>query len=107
MKTIRPLKFSHAIHGVQVKPLNESGREVAIRYNGLLASSGAGQIYIHFGFGEAQDWVDVTDLHLERTPDGWESSVSMHDNRQLNFCFRDGIFNWDNNGGLNWIYRIS
>lgn len=107
MKSIRPFKFSHAIHGVQVKPLSESGRDLAIRYNGLLAASGADQVYLHFGFGDADDWVNIGDLGLERTFDGWESSVSLHDNRQLNFCFRDSANNWDNNNGLNWIYRIS
>jgi hypothetical protein len=107
MKTIRPFKFSQPIHGVQVKPLSESGKEVAIRYNGLLAASGATDIYIHYGYGEADKWEDVADMHLERSCEGWESSVSMDDKRQLNFCFRDSANNWDNNNGLNWIYRIS
>ncbi|MCL6610663.1 MAG: hypothetical protein K6T66_03870 [Peptococcaceae bacterium] len=107
MKSIKPFVFSQAIHGVQVKPLNESGREVAVRYNGLLASSGAAEIFMHYGFGEADSWTDVGDQRLERTGEGWESMVSMRDNTQLNFCFRDGAFNWDNNSGVNWIYRIS
>ncbi|MCL6478274.1 MAG: hypothetical protein K6T65_07635 [Peptococcaceae bacterium] len=107
MKTIKPFKFSQAIHGVQVKPLSESGRDVRIRYNGLLAASGAADVYMHYGFGGSDNWVNVGDMHLERTGEGWESTVAMHDNNQLNFCFRDGAYNWDNNNGLNWIYRIS
>lgn len=107
MKTIKPFKFSQAINGVQVKPLNESGREVAVRYNGLLAASGAVDIYMHYGYGESDSWSGMGDLHLERSAEGWESSAAMHDNRQLNFCFRDGARNWDNNNGQNWIYRIS
>ncbi|MFZ5634606.1 MAG: carbohydrate-binding protein [Bacillota bacterium] len=107
MKTIKPFKFSQAIHGVQVKPLNESGRDVRIRYNGLLAASGAADVFMHYGFGESDNWASVGDMHLERTYEGWESTVAMHDNKQLNFCFRDSAHNWDNNNGLNWIYRIS
>lgn len=107
MKTIRPFKFSQPIHGVQVKPLSESGMDVAIRYNGLLVNSGATDVYMHYGYGEADRWEDVGDMHLERSLEGWESSVAMHDKRQLNFCFRDSADNWDNNNGLNWIYRIS
>lgn len=106
MKTIRPFNFSQEIHGVQVKPMTESGREVTIRYKGLLAGSGAADITLHYGFGDTVDWRDIGDMVMESTPEGWESSVSMSDN-QLNFCFHDSAFNWDNNNGLNWIYRIS
>lgn len=107
MKSIKPFKFSQSIHGVQVKPLSESGKDVAVRYNGLLAASGAGDLYMHYGFGEADSWESTGELHLERTHEGWESSISLHDKRQLNFCFHDSASNWDNNSGLNWIYRIS
>lgn len=106
MKTIRPFNFSQEIHGVQVKPLSESGREVRIRYNGILGGSGTMEITLHYGFGDALEWRGVGDEMMERNPEGWESSVSMEDS-QLNFCFRDSAFNWDNNNGLNWIYRIS
>lgn len=106
MKSIKPFAFSQEIHGVQVKPLTESGRDVRIRYRGLLAATGPSDVVIHFGFGDTHEWRDVGDLRMERTQEGWESSVSMAEN-QLNFCFRDSAFNWDNNSGLNWIYRIS
>jgi len=107
MKNIKPFKFSQAIHGVQVKPVSESGKDVAVLYNGLLAASGAADITMHYGYGDAENWSEVGDAGLERSFEGWVSTVSMQDNKQLNFCFRDGAFNWDNNNGLNWIYRIS
>ncbi|MFZ5651251.1 MAG: carbohydrate-binding protein [Bacillota bacterium] len=106
MKTIKPFNFSQEIHGVQVKPMSESGREVRIRYKGILDGSGATEITLHYGFGDSLEWRGIGDATMEKTPEGWESSVSMEDN-QLNFCFRDSAFNWDNNSGLNWIYRIS
>lgn len=107
MKSIKPFKFSQAINGVQVKPLTESGRDLAVRYNGLLASSDAGDIYMHYGYGDSEDWANVGDMNLNRSFEGWETSITMQEGRQLNFCFRDSAENWDNNGGLNWIYRIS
>lgn len=106
MHTLHPYTFSEPIQGVQVKPLTEDGKQVRIRYNGLLANSGAPQIVMHRGFGNPTSWSDVMDQNMERTSEGWENTIYMEQN-QLNFCFRDTAENWDNNNGLNWIYRIS
>ncbi|MHB8156332.1 MAG: carbohydrate-binding protein [Desulfocucumaceae bacterium] len=106
MKSIKPYQFSQDIHGVRVKPLAENGKDVRVRYEGLLSSSGAANVTLHYGFGEADDWKDTGNIEMEKMMDGWESSVSMRDS-QLNFCFRDTIYNWDNNNGLNWTYRLS
>lgn len=106
MDTIRPHTFSQPIHGVQVKPLTEDGKEVMVRYNGLLTNSGAQDIMVHYGFGESAQWRMVGETPMERTQEGWVKPISMKDS-QMNFCFRDGAHNWDNNNGLNWIYRIS
>lgn len=106
MDTIRPYTFSQPIQGVQVKPLTEDGKQVRIRYNGLLKNSGSPKVIIHCGFGEANQWRMVEDIPMEATADGWEKTITMQDN-QINFCFRDGADHWDNNNGLNWIYRIS
>jgi hypothetical protein len=106
MESIKPFQFSQQIHGVSVKPLSDSGKEVRIRYNGLLSASGADRVFMHFGFGDREGWQNVASRVMDRTFEGWEASVSMQDS-QLNFCFRDTAQNWDNNNGLNWIYRIS
>jgi hypothetical protein len=106
MRSIKPFEYSQAINGAQVKPLIDSGRNVSIRYNGLLSVSGAADIFLHYGLGEPDSWQEISDLEMGKTPDGWETVVSVHD-KQLNFCFRDGASNWDNNNGYNWIYRIS
>lgn len=106
MKTLQPFTFSTPIQGVQVKPMSEDGTIVRIRYRGLLKNAGAEQVWMHMGFGNAKDWVNVKDVPMERSEEGWEQTVRM-EGKQLNFCFRDGIYNWDNNNGMNWIYRIS
>ena len=107
MGTIKPHAYSYAIQGVQVKPLSGDGREVSILYNGLLARSGAGQVYLHFGFGENGNWREIKIQPMERSNGGWEKTVKLEGDSQLNFCFKDGVENWDNNSGNNWAYRIS
>lgn len=106
MKSIKPFQFSQEIHGVSVKPMTDSGREVRIRYKGILAESGATGVLMHFGFGDGDGWENIENQTMVKTFDGWESTIAMEDS-QLNFCFRDTAHNWDNNNGLNWIYRIS
>ncbi|MFZ5595623.1 MAG: hypothetical protein ACOY31_01265 [Bacillota bacterium] len=106
MKTIKPYKFSREINGVQVKPLHESGMEVKIRYNGILSGSETAPLIMHYGFGDSTEWRQTGDISMEKTLEGWETDIKMED-KQLNFCFHDFSYNWDNNNGYNWIYRIS
>ncbi len=107
MNSIKPYTYSHSIRGVQVKPLSEDGKEVSILYSGQLARSDAGEIYLHCGFGDRHTWGTVSDLPMGRKNEGWEKTVRIKEGNQLNFCFRDGVNNWDNNNGANWAYRIT
>ncbi|WP_347491029.1 hypothetical protein [Desulfoscipio sp. XC116] len=106
MSTLSPFTFSSPIQGVQVKPLTQNGKEIRIRYSGILNQNGASQIWMHAGNGEVEEWVDSKDYLMEKTGEGWEHSVDVK-GKQFNFCFRDDAHNWDNNNGSNWIYRIS
>jgi len=85
--------------GVEVKPLGYD--EVNISYNGLLARSGADQVYLHCGYGDPKNWTSVNTIRMERSARGWEKPVRIHNNL-LNFCFKDSANNWDNNNGFNW-----
>jgi len=105
--SIKPYTYSHSIQGVQVKPLTENGREISILYNGRLARAGANAVYIHYGFGDHGDWQDVDNQPMSRRDEGWEKSLTLTKGNQLNFCFKDGAGNWDNNNGSNWAYRIT
>lgn len=107
MSSIKPYIYSYSIQGVQVKPLSEDGKEVSILYNGLLARAGAGLIYLHCGFGDKESWGETSDRPMERRTEGWEKTLRLEAGNQINFCFKDGIDNWDNNNGVNWAYRIS
>jgi len=107
VNSIKPFTYSYSIQGVQVKPLSEDGREVSILYKGLLADHGATNVYLHYGYGEADNWVDTIDQPMVRQNDGWEKIVRVEKGNKLNFCFRDNFNHWDNNNGTNWAYVIS
>ncbi len=106
MSTLSPFTFSPPIQGVQVKPLRQDGKEIRIRYTGMLKQGGANQIWMHASAGGAEEWSDAKDYQMEKTSEGWEHNVDVKD-KQFNFCFRDNAQNWDNNNGSNWIYRIT
>ncbi len=88
--------------GVEVRPAGFN--EVNIIYNGLLAKSGADQVYLHCGFGDPKNWQNVSTIKMDRTLRGWESTLRMQ-NSQMSFCFKDSANNWDNNNGYNWTVR--
>ncbi|MCF8010039.1 MAG: hypothetical protein K9L17_04620 [Clostridiales bacterium] len=106
MNTLQPYNFSAPIQGVKVKPMSEDGTMVKIRYDGLLHNSGAENVLLYAGFGDVNNWENIKELPMQLISTGWEQSLQMEEN-QLNFCFKDHVGNWDNNNGMNWIYRIS
>ncbi|MCR4427314.1 MAG: carbohydrate-binding protein [Firmicutes bacterium] len=85
-----------------------AGEKVTVKYNGLLAQSGADAVYLHAGFGQ-RDWHHVSDLPMtQEKPGVWSTTVSLDPNEtsRFNFCFKDRANNWDNNYGLNWSVEI-
>ncbi|AGL01866.1 carbohydrate-binding protein [Desulfoscipio gibsoniae] len=93
--------------GVVVDPTPiTSGEEITVLYDGLLAASGATQIYLHVGYGDARDWRNIKAHRMSKTGWGWVKTLEMPDDSRFNFCFHDGYGNWDNNNGLNWSFEI-
>jgi len=93
--------------GVTVDPTPiTAGQEVTILYNGLLAKSGAQQIYLHVGYGSNDNWQMVTDYPMYFTGNGWEKTITVAEGTRLNFCFKDSANNWDNNNGNNWSFIV-
>ncbi|MGE5585136.1 MAG: carbohydrate-binding protein [Bacillota bacterium] len=95
--------------GVYVSPTPiTAGDSVSVRYGGLLAESGADQVYLHMGYGIGT-WNRVADVPMTRTEQGvFEARVDvpMEETSRFHFCFRDNAGNWDNNDGRNWSYEI-
>jgi len=93
--------------GVVVDPTPiTAGEEITVLYDGLLAKSGADQVYLHVGYGPGQEWKSVADLKMSRTGWGWVKTIEIPFEERFNFCFRDSTNNWDNNSGTNWSFVI-
>ncbi|MCW2277256.1 carbohydrate-binding protein [Heliophilum fasciatum] len=94
--------------GVRVDPMPiTAGQDVTILYSGLLANSGADQVFLHLGYGDSDKWEDTQELRMEKLGWGWAKVISADDwGRTMNLCFRDSASNWDNNSGHNWSFQI-
>lgn len=94
-------------NGITVSPVPVTfGQQVEVRYNGLLAQSGADSVILHYGFGPGS-WRKVQDVAMTKTPEGyWRAQVPIDDSGRFSFCFKDTAGNWDNNFGRNWTYVI-
>jgi len=84
-----------------------AGQDIVVFYNGLLAQSGAQEVYLHCGFGNKNKWNGVQDMRMAKTGWGFVKSLTMPDtSTQFNFCFHDSAQNWDNNSGHNWTFQV-
>lgn len=93
--------------GVVVDPMPiTAGDEVTVLYYGLLDRSGADQVYLHAGYGDAGNWHDISETGMEKTGWGWVKTMQITDDSRLHVCFRDSAYNWDNNNGMNWSFEI-
>lgn len=93
--------------GVVVDPVPiTAGEEITVLYNGLLSKSGADQVYLHVGYGDARGWTNIGSYRMSRTGWGWVKTLEMPDDTRFNFCFKDSANNWDNNNGINWSFEI-
>ncbi|AGB42003.1 Carbohydrate binding domain (family 25) [Halobacteroides halobius DSM 5150] len=95
-------------NGVQVNPTPiTAGERITINYQGLLAQSGADQVYLHAGVGMGDNWQDVTNIQMKQEQNGdWVAQLRINSAERFNFCFKDSAENWDNNSGNNWSYEV-
>lgn len=80
------------------------GDKIKISYNGLLAQSGASNIYLHFGFGDK--WDDSSLIQMEPEDGAFTAAVEITGEESLEICFKDSADNWDNNSGQNYVFKI-
>lgn len=92
-------------YGVVISPTNPNvGDKVKILYDGILAKSGAKEVYAHIGYG--QTFENVTDIKMVPTSMGFEATIPALKSNTLNVCFKDSANNWDNNSGGNYLFDI-
>lgn len=93
--------------GVRVDPVPiTAGEEITVFYSGLLAQSGADQVYLHMGYGDVENWGYVQDHRMEKLGWGWVKVLPAEDLGAMHICFHDSANNWDNNSGANWSFQV-
>ncbi|ACL70351.1 carbohydrate-binding protein [Halothermothrix orenii] len=99
--------MSHNDQGIEVNPTPmTAGETVQVRYNGLLARSGAEEVYLHYGFGTDKHWDEVKDIKMSKVRDQFQTNIDVETDKRFIFCFRDNAGNWDNNNGRNWSFEV-
>ena len=76
---------------------NETTYEVTYK-GGLTTSS---DVYMHYGYA---NWSDVSEKKMRKLKTSCKAEITLPTNSELNFCFRDGSNNWDNNYGNNYYF---
>lgn len=95
----------YELNGVKIAPCTlRVGKEIKLSYCGLLAKSGAREVYARIGYGDQFD--NVSDWKMTRVKSGFEVVFPIQQNENINVCFRDGLNNWDNNSGNNYSFSI-
>ncbi|HMM22728.1 MAG TPA: carbohydrate-binding protein [Selenomonadales bacterium] len=97
--------FVYSAQGVGIEPALPSSQDtVTITYNGLLARSGATELYAHVGYN---GWQDIRDYPMLKTARGFETSVIPPAGAgSVSVCFRDPAGNWDNNSGSDYSFDL-
>lgn len=95
--------------GVQITPDKvKQNSVIEVSYSGLLAQSGADEVYVHCGSSEMFEWQDVQDVKMTRQGNNsFSANVLVQEGKAFNVCFRDSSNNWDNNSGANYSFKIS
>lgn len=82
-----------------------SGDTVKLTYNGLLAKSGAENIYLHIGFGD--DWENKAFIPMQNINGEFCTDINVLEGKKFGVCFKDTAENWDNNSGENYVFKIT
>ena len=77
---------------------------VKISYTGELFKQNAEEVFIHYGFDN--DWKELNEIKMDKTEMGFQAEIELPVYDTLNFCFRDGNNNWDNNNLSNYVFPI-
>ncbi|HOB20683.1 MAG TPA: carbohydrate-binding protein [Candidatus Atribacteria bacterium] len=92
---------------VSVKPYPVvRNSRLGIRYKGMLASFSKNRLFVYYGYGDGDLWIDVGQEEMRKTPEGYYAEILVSDHDILNLCFHDNNGHWDNNMGNNWRFKL-
>lgn len=78
--------------------------KVKISYTGKFFQDHSEEVFIHYGFGLL--WENINEIKMEKTELGFQTEITLMESDSLNFCFRNGTNQWDNNDGQNYSFPI-
>lgn len=91
--------------GVILKPnVIGKGDKATVVYKGLLANSGANNVYMHVGYGD--NWENCQDICMTRSKEGFTAEIPITCRENLNVAFKDCANNWDNNNCQNYTFEV-
>jgi len=97
---------SYESNGVSLsKKALYSGDTVEVSYDGLLAQSGAQNVFLHIGYGD--EWENKLLIPMHYDKGIFTAEIDILDFKSLSICFKDAAENWDNNSGENYVFGIS
>lgn len=90
---------------VEIEPAPiKAGSVAKVKYNGLLAQSGADRVFLHYGL---DGWKKPNTVEMTRIGDRFEAGFrTTAAVRSVDFCFKDSADHWDNNSGFNWRVEV-
>jgi hypothetical protein len=81
------------------------GDRTKLVYEGILAKSGARDVFAVIGYGSNDNWEDINYYPMQHTGGtAFELMIPEKDGKSMNIAFKDGADNWDNNSGANYTF---
>lgn len=94
---------SYSNNGVELQDAKNTLRLV---YSGILAKSGAQEIYAVVGYGNNLGWEDTEYYSMHKAGhQKFELMLPVKRSGNVNIAFKDAANNWDNNSGMNYCFR--
>lgn len=88
-------------NGIQLK---QATNMLRLLYNGILAKSGAQDVFAVIGRGSNENWSDVKYYPMSSAGNQYfEVLFPASDTGSINIAFKDGADHWDNNSGMNYV----
>lgn len=70
-----------------------------VTYTGGLSTTK--DVYLHYGY---ENWSDISEKKMRNLKSSCKVEITLPENQELNFCFRDSQNNWDNNYGNDYYF---
>ncbi len=81
-----------------------SDHTATVKYDGLLAKSGADDVYTVVGYGSNNSWENIQAYRMNRFGNSFHADIPSMHGKNINVAFKDSAENWDNNSGMNYTF---